>query len=182
MTLCGKFFAGIAVLAVCFAFAGCSGADGQNDGMFAYRQFDASFTVVFPSVSGDVRCSASKIGDRITFTVEEPERSAGITVTSDAGGCSITAGEVTIPLSDEAAFAIVDAVEILYGTPDDTSGLSPADAARSNDGSVTRVTTDAGVLSLDENLLPCEIECRSRNGSARIIRIENYKVITSSEK
>lgn len=170
MTLYGKFFA---VIAVMFSLFGCC-AD-KTGKMTDYRYADADFTLTFPSIYGDVVCDGSRYAERTLLTLREPQRSAGLMVEISENSCVVKSGDCSIPLTEKTAEGLIDVIATLFAPLDE-----PIDASRSSDGEKTIVTTPYGVLYLDSNMLPCAVECKTKNDESRIITVENYVVINTT--
>lgn len=164
MTLYRYFFA---VCALLFTLTSCSA--GEDSRIFDYRNSDAQFTVTFPSAYGDVVCDGVKTADCTAFTVREPERSAGVTVQVSGESCVIKANDVEIPLSKEASAGLTCIVAAMYEPLPE-----PVEASRTSDGANTVITTPFGTLYLDENLLPCAVECKAWNGEIRTVTVTDY--------
>lgn len=165
----------VSIFALClltvFSFDGCS-PDAGN--LLSFRDCPASFTARFPSSAdgnGEVVCEAVLRDGEVFLTITAPERSAGIAVTCSAVGCTVEAGGMEIPMSDEAAAFLRDFVLVLT---EETEGDVPT---RSSDGGSTVLGFPDGVLTLDENLLPCAVSCEGMNGAERRIIIENYTIV-----
>lgn len=166
MTLYGKIFA-LCLSTLLLSSCGM----GDDERILDYRTADARFKITFPSVYGDVVCDGVRNGERTSLTVCEPQRSNGITV-SVREWCTVSVGDTEISLSQEAAKSLTDVINTLYAPL-----TEPVDASRTADGTNTVVTTPTGVLYLDETLLPCAVECHTRNGEVRMVRIEDYTVL-----
>lgn len=169
MTLYGKIFT------LCLStllLSSCGMRD--NERILDYRAADARFKITFPSVYGDVVCDGVRNGECTSLTVCEPQRSKGITVSTKEQECrcTVSVGDTEISLSQEAAKSLTDVINTLYAPL-----TEPVDASRTADGTNTVVTTPTGVLYLDEALLPCAVECHTRNGEVRMVRIEDYTVL-----
>ncbi|MBQ4354234.1 MAG: hypothetical protein IJC71_05000 [Clostridia bacterium] len=140
------------------------------DSLLAYRDKDARFTAVFSSGSTEVLCDAVRQGDAVTLTIVSPERSQGIAVFVSPASCTvITADGTSIPLSPNAAAGLTAFLDVLYAP----LAESPV-PVRSEDGDRTILSLPQGTLTLDENLLPCAVECPAVNGEMRTVTVQNY--------
>lgn len=179
MTLNGPFLkrlAASALLAVLPAvFCGCGAADA--DELFVYCGAPAEFSLIFPSQYGDVTCDAVKNGDTVVLKVRSPERSAGVAVTCGAAGCTIEADGTVIPLSENAASALTNVIRTICSGEAESSAPT-----RSADGTETVISYPYGTLTLNENLMPCRVECAAVNGENRTVRIENYTLLPLDEE
>lgn len=169
MTLYGKIIS-CAALALVLSLTSCSNED--NSRILEYRSSDAQFTLTFPSAYGDVVCGGVRTADTTTITVLEPARSQGFTVKVTGDSCIISSdGMAEIPLSAEASAGLTRIISTMYSPLPDAP-----EAARTSDGEQTIVTTPHGTLYLDEDLLPCAVECEAWNGEARTVTVTDYTV------
>lgn len=165
----------VLVAALLAILCGC-GAE-REDMLFRYTQTPAQFEMTFPSQYGDVVCDAVWDGDTASLTVRSPERSAGLKITCGVTGCATEMDGVTIPLSGNAAAALTNIFCTLYSGAEE--GITPK---RSADGTETLIAYPCGILTLNDQLLPCRVECVAMNGEDRTIVIENYTLLPPSEE
>lgn len=148
------------VLSLCTVSCTPRGAD-----IFAFSECGATFTLIFPSENGDVTLSCTRDGVSYTAKIVSPERSRDITIVSDSGAVTVCAGEVKIPLSEAAAQHFSCIFDVMY------RGDVGATVTRSGDGECTLISYDDGVLTLDENGIPTEIDV------GRIVKIKDYLTV-----
>lgn len=175
MALYRYFLKLFSLLLVLISICGCGTADAEE--LLAYRNLPAEFSMIFPSQYGDVTCDASRNGDTVVLTVRTPERSVGVTVTYSDAGCTVEADGSVIPLSENASAALLNVLRTIYSQ--ETDIVTPT---RSADGEETVISFPYGVLTLNENLLPCRVECAAVNGEMRTVRIENYTLYPPGEE
>lgn len=152
-----------------------TGCKAEGDSVFDYREHDASFSAVFSSSdvsseeTDDVICSVTKAGGDICMTVVSPARSAGVKITYDSKNVTVSAGNVTIPLSDRASAGIRNLFDLLYPVSDIQWTLK-----RSDDGRETYLISKDGQITLGEDLLPRSAKV---NGREKSVEIREYVII-----
>lgn len=160
------FCAALALIAV--MFTGCKGA--ASPAVFGYTSCDAEFTIVFPSDTGDVECSATRSGGTVALTVKRPDRSAKLKVICSPDGCVIVpAGGEGIPLSSSAAEGLRKVFDILYRGDDGNTVIT-----RTEDGSGTTITYDDGSVTVNGDLLPTLVEIGGEE--MRKVMIPDYRI------
>jgi len=101
--------------------------------------------------------------DAFVMTITAPARLCGLTLTFTEGGCTLSAGEASIPLSQGAAVSLEQIVTLLTAHPDTALDCTPTET-----GAAYR--DDLGWVRLDENGLPAEAE----TADGRHIRITGF--------
>lgn len=146
---------GLAVVmaALVFFLSAC----GAPSDLFAYTKGPVQFSLIFPSVSGDTDtvvcdCTRDENGG-VVLTVAGPARLAGFTVTCASGTVCAGYGDVTIPLSPEAAEGLTRIFTLL---------TEEGSAKRSADGAYTIITAPSGTVTLGEEMMPVEAEIDGR--------------------
>jgi len=162
------------LVAAALSLTSCSGTSGGK--IFDYANSDATLELVFPSEYGNVRAEASKAGGVFTLKVVEPARSAGIIVkwTMIDGRCVLENGDISVPLSAEAAAGLTLVLDLLCRG--ETSPDEPV-VSKSPDGLQTRLQYGDGAVIIGEEGLPSAVECNSIGKAAsRTVQVIGYTI------
>lgn len=162
------------LLTAAFLFLpGCAPDEKER---FAYLDSPAEFTVTFPPLDDTalpVVCRAHLSPEKISFTVEEPARSRGLSVVYQNGCCSLEAeGGVPVSLSEEAAEPLTAFCRVLTCSAG-TSGTSGAAGGSGGIGNVRHsgggieIPSNGGVLHLTEEGIPRTVESPASDGVLR---------------
>ena len=135
---------------------------GRKSSIFDFTNKDATFCLIIPSELCEITLDCVRDGDLISASVVSPERSRGISIHSDSTSVTLSVDGTKIPLSSDAAREYSLIFDLMF------RGDIDARATKSEDGECTIITYDDGVLTLDKNGLPIEIEL------GRKIKIANY--------
>jgi len=131
-------------LSLCLLLPGCSKV--QPGPAYNPEQFTCTVTV-------DQQYTADCTGTPGSFvmTLTAPIRLSGLTLTFTDAGCTLSAGETVIPLSQGAAVSLENIASLMTAHPD-----TAADCIPTGNGTVYRFA--AGQLILDANGLPAALE------------------------
>ncbi len=176
MTLYRLFLKIGALFCAVIAITSCAPSEEK---LFAYRERDAAFEIIFPALSEggeEVKGAATVRNGVATVTILSPTRSGGTVITLTDGGCNLSFGDgSSIPLSKEGADPLWRIFSLLYT-------LEETDLpARKGDGSETEIFFETGRILLDENLLPRAVTVKTAGGGERTVRITDYRFLPDEE-
>jgi len=138
---------------------------------------NAAFTAVFPDLceTGAVTCEVTRTGDKLSFVIVEPERSAGVRIERDGSSCVLYADDSHSIALSPAVSANLDALyRILYEAADAT-------VTRTEDGVGTVLSSLDGRLTLDCDLVPVSVSVLTDCGE-QTVEISDYRFLPTAEE